>query len=58
MVLKLLKRSSHKGMMQVDSNILAEKSHLRFITISVVKKKQNKTKQKNKNETKTEQNNK
>ena len=45
-------------MMQVDSNILVEKSHLRFITISVVKKKENKTKQKNKKETKTEQNNK
>ena len=57
-VLKLLKRSSHEGMMQVDSNILVKKSHLRFITISVVKKKQNKTKQKNKKETKTEQNNK
>ena len=29
-------------MMQVDSNILVEKSHLRFITISVVKKKKTK----------------
>ena len=37
-VLKLLKRSSHKGTMQVESNISIEKSHLSLIATSVKKK--------------------
>ena len=44
----LLKWSSHKGTTRVDGNILIEKSHLRLIPTSVVKKKNRKIKKKSK----------